>query len=371
MVADPGSLGIVLGGSGNGEQIAANKVKGCRAALAWSPETATLAREHNNAQVIGIGARMHTASRGAAIVDAFVDTPFSEGERHARRIALLADYEATGEIVGLPGGAYPMPEGPTLHRLARIHQKHFGKQPVAVSSPQGRFEASAALVHGRPLLRAERLRQAPVLPLRPAGGARAPRAVRDVHQRADPGPQPRRAGCGCGWSAPNTADLRGPTACELITEPEVADVVARLGPDPLRRNADPELAWNRISKSRGTAGRPADAAGGDRRDRQRLPRRAALPAPPRPVPCREQPIDEADGTPCGRIWWPGCTSASAAGRIVVVRPEDDHGLPSYAPGRPRIYVYRRTGQPCLVCGTPVRLVEFAGRNVFWCPTCQS
>jgi ribose 5-phosphate isomerase B len=97
VVADPGSLGIVLGGSGNGEQIAANKVKGCRAALAWS-----LAREHNNAQVIGIGARMHSVAEAAAIVDAFVDTPFSEGERHARRIALLSDYEATGQIVGLP-----------------------------------------------------------------------------------------------------------------------------------------------------------------------------------------------------------------------------------------------------------------------------
>jgi ribose 5-phosphate isomerase B len=102
VLADPGSLGIVLGGSGNGEQIAANKVKGCRAALAWSPETASLAREHNDAQVIGIGARMHTPEEAAAIVDAFVDTPFSQGERHARRIALLTDYEATGAIVGLP-----------------------------------------------------------------------------------------------------------------------------------------------------------------------------------------------------------------------------------------------------------------------------
>ncbi len=102
VIADPGSLGIVLGGSGNGEQIAANKVPGCRAALAWSPETAHLAREHNDAQVIGIGARMHTPEEAAAIVDAFVDTPFSRGERHARRIALLADYEATGQITGLP-----------------------------------------------------------------------------------------------------------------------------------------------------------------------------------------------------------------------------------------------------------------------------
>jgi ribose 5-phosphate isomerase B len=102
VVADPGSLGIVLGGSGNGEQIAANKVAGCRAALAWSPEIARLCRQHNNAQVIGVGARMHTVDEAKAIVDAFVDTPFSEDPRHQRRIGLLADYEATGVITGLP-----------------------------------------------------------------------------------------------------------------------------------------------------------------------------------------------------------------------------------------------------------------------------
>ena len=102
VVADPGSLGIVLGGSGNGEQIAANKVPGCRAALAWNTETATLAREHNNAQVVGIGARMHTPEQAIEIVEAFLNTPFSHGERHQRRIDLLADYEATGKISGLP-----------------------------------------------------------------------------------------------------------------------------------------------------------------------------------------------------------------------------------------------------------------------------
>lgn len=102
VVAEPGSLGVVLGGSGNGEQIAANKVPGCRAALAWNPETARLAREHNNAQVIGIGARMHTEPEAIAILSAFVSTPFSEDPRHIRRIELLADYERTGKIVGLP-----------------------------------------------------------------------------------------------------------------------------------------------------------------------------------------------------------------------------------------------------------------------------
>lgn len=92
------SLGIVLGGSGNGEQIAANKVRGVRAALAWSTETARLAREHNDAQVVAVGGRMHTTEEAIEIVEAFLTTPFSGAERHQRRIDLLATYEATGSF---------------------------------------------------------------------------------------------------------------------------------------------------------------------------------------------------------------------------------------------------------------------------------
>ncbi len=102
VVADEGSLGIVIGGSGNGEQIAANKVPGARAALAYSVETAKLAREHNDAQLIGIGGRMHTTEEAFAIVEAFLATPFSGQERHARRIAILSEYERTGEAPALP-----------------------------------------------------------------------------------------------------------------------------------------------------------------------------------------------------------------------------------------------------------------------------
>ena len=104
VVADPGSLGIVLGGSGNGEQIAANKVKGARCALAWSVETAQLAREHNNAQLIGIGGRMHSLEETLAIVDAFVGIgpDHRVEERHQRRIDILARYEETGETEEIP-----------------------------------------------------------------------------------------------------------------------------------------------------------------------------------------------------------------------------------------------------------------------------
>ena len=93
-VKDPGSLGIVIGGSGNGEQIAANKVRGARAALAWNLQTARLAREHNNANVVGIGARMHTTEEALEIIDAFLSEPYSNEPRHQRRIEILADLEA-------------------------------------------------------------------------------------------------------------------------------------------------------------------------------------------------------------------------------------------------------------------------------------
>lgn len=94
------ALGVVFGGSGNGEQIAANKVEGVRAALAWNLETAKLAREHNDANVISIGARQHSIDEAVLFIDAFISTAFSGQERHARRIAQLAEYERTGTIVG-------------------------------------------------------------------------------------------------------------------------------------------------------------------------------------------------------------------------------------------------------------------------------
>jgi ribose 5-phosphate isomerase B len=102
VVADEGSLGVVIGGSGNGEQIAANKVRGARAALAWKPEIAQLAREHNHAQLVSIGARMHTAEEADAIVDVFIATQPSPEERHQRRIDQLLEYERTDTPPPLP-----------------------------------------------------------------------------------------------------------------------------------------------------------------------------------------------------------------------------------------------------------------------------
>jgi ribose 5-phosphate isomerase B len=101
-IADAGSLGIVIGGSGNGEQIAANKIKGVRAALAWSEETARLARRHNDANVLSLGARLHPVEVAVSFARIFIETEFSGEARHARRLDMITDYERTGTLPAAP-----------------------------------------------------------------------------------------------------------------------------------------------------------------------------------------------------------------------------------------------------------------------------
>ena len=105
VAAEPGSLGIVIGGSGNGEAIAANKVDGVRAALAWNEETASLGRQHNDANVLSLGARMHEISVAVGFAEIFLETPFSSESRHTRRLRMLTAYERTGELPVVPSGA--------------------------------------------------------------------------------------------------------------------------------------------------------------------------------------------------------------------------------------------------------------------------
>jgi ribose 5-phosphate isomerase B len=107
--ADPEALGVVIGGSGNGEQIAANKVEGVRCALAWSVETAKLGREHNNANVVSVGARMHSTDEATSFVEVFLATPYSEEPRHTRRIEMLTAYEKSGVLPPVPAH-HPQPE---------------------------------------------------------------------------------------------------------------------------------------------------------------------------------------------------------------------------------------------------------------------
>jgi ribose 5-phosphate isomerase B len=103
VIDDPGSLGVVIGGSGNGEQIASNKVPGIRAALAWTAETARLAREHNDANVLSLGARMYSEDDAVSFVKAFLEAPFSGEARHVRRLAMIAAFEKAGDLPPLPG----------------------------------------------------------------------------------------------------------------------------------------------------------------------------------------------------------------------------------------------------------------------------
>ncbi|MCW2685456.1 MAG: formamidopyrimidine-DNA glycosylase [Mycobacterium sp.] len=264
-----------------------------------------------------------------------------------------------------------MPEGHTLHRLARLHQRRFGRAPVIVSSPQGRFEEGAGVVNGRVLKKTSAWGKH--LFHHYQGGP-----IVHVHlglygtftEAPTPMPEPvgqvrmRMVGAEYG------TDLRGATVCEVIDEAQVADVIARLGPDPLRRDADPAPAWARITKSR----RPIGAllmdqtviAGIGNVYRNELLFRHRI-DPHRPgVMIGEEEFAEM---------WTDLVALMKVGlrrgKIVVMRPEDDHGAPSYRPGRPRTYVYRRAGEPCRVCGTKIRTEELEGRNIFWCPHCQS
>ena len=170
------------------------------------------------------------------------------------------------------------------------------------------------------------------------------------------------------------ADLRGAIICDLVGAARRAEVLGRLGPDPLRPDADPDLAWRRISASPRADRRPADGPEGPRRRRQRLPRRGALPAPHPPAAPRQHAAHAASGGRCGPTssssWPRACAPAGST--------------PSAPSTRPRRWVGRRartttgarstsTGvrrMPCLVCGTTVRTGELAGRNSFWCPECQ-
>jgi endonuclease-8 len=263
-----------------------------------------------------------------------------------------------------------VPEGHTLHRLARLHQQRFGRAPVTVSSPQGRFVEGAAAIDGRVLRKAEAWGKH--LFHHYAGGA-----VVHVHlglygsftERALPLPAPvgqvrlRMVGAQFG------TDLRGPTVCELIDEAAVDDVVARLGPDPLRRDADPGPAWTRINKSRRSIGsllmdQSVIAGVGNVYRSELLFRHRIEP---------HRPGTHLDAAEFAAMWTDLVALMKVGvrrGKIVVVRAEEDHGAPSYAPDRPRTYVYRRAGEPCRVCGTIIRTEQMEARNLFWCPVCQ-
>lgn len=268
-----------------------------------------------------------------------------------------------------------MPEGHVLHRLARLHQRRYGGRPIRVGSPQGRFTDGAAAVDGRVLRRADAWGKHLFHHYEPSlvvhvhlgiYGAFSEFALDDGAGPPDPIGQVRMRMLG----ADHGTDLRGPMVCEVVDEGGVADVLDRLGPDPLRADADPEVAWKRISRSRRSIGGllmdQSVVAGIGNIYRSELLFRHGI-DPLRPGTAVSADEFDAMWTDLVALMKVG----QRRGQIVVVRPDDDHGAPPYRPGRPRTYVYRRAGEPCRICGSPVLTAELEARNVFWCPSCQS
>lgn len=252
-----------------------------------------------------------------------------------------------------------------------------GGRPVRASSPQGRFAESAALIDGRVLDTAEAYGKHLFLGF---GDGRAQDVVHvhlGLYGRFDvtstdgevPGPVGQVRLRLVGPAA--YADLRGATACELLTTVERDAVLARLGPDPLRVDADPDLAWDRIRRSRApVAGLLMDqtvvAGIGNVYRAELLYRHRVDPfRPGRSLRARlwREMWDDLVGLMHDGV---------RTGRIDTVRPEHltDAELEQTGPRRGHSYVYRRAGEPCRVCGRRVRTQALQARNLYWCPTCQ-
>ncbi|WP_149361466.1 Fpg/Nei family DNA glycosylase [Lolliginicoccus suaedae] len=263
-----------------------------------------------------------------------------------------------------------MPEGHTLHRLAGEHTRLLAGARVRASSPQGRFAEGARRIDGQSFEAAEAwgkhllhryadgtlvhihlglygtFTTLPASDAPPVGQVRMRLATRS-----------------------RIIDLRGPTRCELIGPPELAALLDRLGPDPLRHDAQPDLAWERIARSRVPIGAllmdQAVLAGVGNVYRAEVLFRQRI-APHRP------------GRDLERHHWDALWNDLAAlmpvgvreGRMITVDAEHDHGAPPYQPGRPRTYVYRRAGEPCRVCAATIKQEELRGRKLYWCPRCQ-
>ncbi|HJE61603.1 MAG TPA: Fpg/Nei family DNA glycosylase [Nocardiopsis listeri] len=291
-----------------------------------------------------------------------------------------------------------MPEGHTLHRLATHFDKTFGGGAVRATSPQGRFSDGAARIDGRVLVESEAHGKHLFLGFdsgewlrvhlglygawtfgdvdgeRHLGAPRAPGAERLELERDPDGfvvaPTPvgavraRLINTG-GW-----ADLRGPSACEVITTDDKHAVQNRLGPDPLRSDADPDRAWRVISRSRTTIAallmrQDVIAGVGNIYRAESLFRAGIDPLTPGRELGRER----------WEILWEDLSGllrdGVRDGYIITTRPEDRPDPDAHPVPRPdTLYVCYRTGDPCRVCSSPIASSELAGRTLYWCPGCQ-
>jgi endonuclease-8 len=268
-----------------------------------------------------------------------------------------------------------MPEGHTLFRLARDQNQLFAGRPVHVTSPQGRFDAGAALLDGRVL--DEVFSYGKHLFARFGGDhLHVHLGLYGTYTTGTGTPPPAKGALRMRWEADGAdgagvwTDLRGPTACEVLTTPEVDRILDRLGPDPLRPRADGALAHRRIAGSRTAVGallmdQSVLAGVGNVYRAELLFRHAVSPF---------RPGRQVDAELWGRMWPDLVTLMKAGvrmGRIVTTRPGDRSRRSGAVTREDAHYVYRRTGLPCRVCGTEVRTQVMVGRNLYWCPVCQA
>ena len=278
-----------------------------------------------------------------------------------------------------------MPEGHTLRRLAGALTEAFVGRRVEVSSPQGRFAADAGVVDGSVLLDADAAGKHLFCEFEHdhvvhvhlgligrfdvvTGAVDVPDPVGQVRLRlvaSGPGAD--------GAAATSYADLRGAIICDLVGPAQRAEILARLGPDPLRPDADPGRAWSRIARSTRTIGdllmdQTVLAGVGNVYRAEVLFRHRIHPLRPGRTLRRGQ--FEAMWHDLVGLMGEGVRT----GRMETVRhehlPEATGRAPRTDRGGGEVYVYRRTGQPCLVCGARVRADVLVGRNLFWCPQCQ-
>ncbi|AGP57845.1 Fpg/Nei family DNA glycosylase [Streptomyces rapamycinicus] len=267
-----------------------------------------------------------------------------------------------------------MPEGHTIHRLAADHLETFGGRPVRATSPQGKFADGAGLIDGQPLSHAEAHGKHLFLDFAATGWVHVHLGLFGTYAFGPaPAPPPTDTVRLRLANPEGYADLRGPAACALITDGEKQVIHDRLGPDPLRPADDGERAWARISRSRVSVAallmdqKVISGVGNVYRAEVLFRHRVDPYRPGRALTRAEWDAIWADLVALMR-------EGVRNNRIDTVRPEhtpeamgrpprvDDHGG--------EVYVYRRAGQPCHICGGEIRTADLAARNLFWCPDCQ-
>lgn len=263
-----------------------------------------------------------------------------------------------------------MPEGHTLYRLAIEHTELFAETTVAVSSPQGRFADAAARLDGLRFDGADSYGKHLFHHYADGSVVHVHLGLYGVFTRGLPPPPPPVGAVRMRLAGPRAyVDLRGATVCELVTEDDRAAIIDRLGPDPLRTTRGARQSWPRVSRSRApVAGLLMDqsvAAGVGNVFRAEVLFRAGL-DPFRPGRDVDEQVWADLWTDLRRLM----RSALRSGRIVTTRPADRRTADGMPAGERAHYVYRRAGLPCRRCGTPVATTVLAGRNLFWCPSCQ-